>query len=269
MHKPLITVLLLAASFCFGDTIILQDGTQHHGTLQSATAHSVMFKEGTHVRRYPRSNIQAIEFDGASGISESGNAAPALSPSEARRQTGYNRLRNSVELPAGTEINVMTNDTIDSATASAGQTFSADVASNVTDANGSVVIPKGSEAELVLRNVQSQGTVTGNSELVLDLQSVKVNGRRYTVSTRDIEQQNNEGLGKNKRTATMVGGGAVLGTLIGAIAGGGKGAAIGAATGAAAGAGTQVLTRGKSVKVPAETNLRFRLDQPLRLDAAY
>src|SRR5207244_7207406 len=40
-------------------------------------------------------------------------------------------------------------------------------------------------------------------------------------------QKGTEGLGKNKRTAEMVGGGAVLGTLIGAIAGGGKGAAIG------------------------------------------
>ena len=50
-----------------------------------------------------------------------------------------------------------------------------------------------------------------------------------------------------------VGGGAVLGTLIGAIAGGGKGTAIGAVARAGAGAGTQVLTRGKTVKVPAET----------------
>jgi outer membrane lipoprotein SlyB len=67
----------------------------------------------------------------------------------------------------------------------------------------------------------------------------------------------------------MVGGGAVLGTLIGAVAGGGKGAAIGAVTGSAAGAGAQVLTRGKSVKVPAESKLSFKLDQPLSLQAAY
>ena len=63
----------------------------------------------------------------------------------------------------------------------------------------------------------------------------------------------------------MVGGGAVLGTLLGAIAGGGKGAAIGAVAGAATGAGVQVLTRGKEVRVPAETVLNFRLDQPLYL----
>jgi hypothetical protein len=39
--------------------------------------------------------------------------------------------------------------------------------------------------------------------------------------------------------------------------------------GAAAGAGAQILTRGKSVKVPAESTLRFKLDDPLQLSAAY
>jgi len=63
----------------------------------------------------------------------------------------------------------------------------------------------------------------------------------------------------------MVGGGAALGTLLGAIAGGGKGAAIGAVAGAGAGGTAQVLTKGKTVKVPAETILRFQLDRPLHL----
>ena len=63
------------------------------------------------------------------------------------------------------------------------------------------------------------------------------------------------GIGANRRTATMVGGGAALGTLLGAIAGGGKGAAIGAVAGAVAGGAAQVLTRGKEVNVPAETEL--------------
>jgi outer membrane lipoprotein SlyB len=101
------------------------------------------------------------------------------------------------------------------------------------------------------------------------LQSVKVGERRYTVSTQDLGQKGEGSLGANRKTAEMVGGGAALGTLIGAIAGHGKGAAIGAAAGAAAGAGAQVLTRGKTVKVPAESTLRFKLDKPLHLNAAY
>ena len=56
--------------------------------------------------------------------------------------------------------------------------------------------------------------------------------------------------------------------MIGAIAGGGKGAAIGAATGAGAGAVGQTVTKGKSVKVPSESLLTFRLDRSLRLGSA-
>ena len=171
-------------------------------------------------------------------------------------------------IPVGMHIPVLTDQAVNSKDAKMGQTISGSVAKDVI-VGGRVVIPKGSEAELVIRRVASAGAVTGTSELALDLQSIKVGGHRYTVSTEDVAQKGTEGLGKNKRTAEMVGGGAVLGTLIGAIAGGGKGAAIGAATGAAAGAGTEILTRGKAVRVPAESKLRFKLDQPLRLQPAY
>lgn len=57
----------------------------------------------------------------------------------------------------------------------------------------------------------------------------------------------------------------MFGTLLGALAGGGKGAAIGAVAGGAAGAGAQTVTRGQAVRVPAETVLTFRLDEPLRI----
>lgn len=252
--KMLGTVLIVAASFAYGDTITTKDGTTHIGTIVSGTAHSISFREKGVVHHYSKSNIQSIAFDDA--------VAPAVS---ARLGAGT----REASLPAGTEITVMSNQDIDSANANEGQTFPADVAENVTNSAGQVVIPKGSEAELVIRRLKAAGTVTGSSDLALDLQSVKVGGRRYTVSTEDVEQKGREGLGTNKRTAEMVGGGAVLGTLIGAIAGGGKGAAIGAATGGAAGAGAQVLTRGKAVKVPAESKLSFKLDQPLHLSAAY
>lgn len=258
-------LLLLCSSLCLGDTLVMKDGARHDGVLEGATSRYITFKEGARVHRYLRSNIESIDLNGIT-------AAHETSSSPNRNYANSPRYplngRESATLPAGTEISVMTNDNIDSKTANTGQSFSADVAQDVVDSAGRIVIPKGSEAELILRNVNSGG-VTGSSEMALDLQSVKVGGHRYTVSTEDIEQKGNSGIGANKRTGEYVGGGAVLGTLIGAIAGGGKGAAIGAATGAAAGAGTQILTRGKSVRVPAETTLHFRLDQPLRLQPAY
>jgi outer membrane lipoprotein SlyB len=103
--------------------------------------------------------------------------------------------------------------------------------------------------------------------LSLDLKSVAIDGRRYRISTVDIQQRGKEGLGANKRTAQYSGGGAALGAIIGAIAGGGKGAGIGAGAGAGAGAITQVVTKGGSIKVPVETVLTFRLDKPLRIVA--
>jgi hypothetical protein len=81
--------------------------------------------------------------------------------------------------------------------------------------------------------------------------------------TRDGEHK--DGVGVNKRTGTFVGGGALFGTLLGAVAGGGKGAAIGALAGGAAGAAGQLATRGKRVRVPAESVLTFQLQRPLTL----
>jgi hypothetical protein len=180
------------------------------------------------------------------------------------RRTG---AMNSTTIPSGTELSVRTNENIDSKTATVGQTFSAVVAADVIDANGAVRIPKGADAQLVIRNAEGGG-MTSASNLVLDVDSLIVSGTKYMISTGDVERKGGSGVGANQRTAVMVGGGAAVGTLIGAILGGGKGAAIGAAVGGGAGLGAEVLTKGAQVKVPAETILNFRLDQDLLLQAS-
>jgi hypothetical protein len=174
---------------------------------------------------------------------------------------GYDQARmERVVLPPGTEIALRTEQRIDSREVVEGQTFPAEIAEDVRDTDGSIAIPRGSDASLITRRLE------GNGDITLDVQSIMVEGRRYRVSTEDQELQNRrDGVGANRRTGEYVGGGAALGAIIGAIAGGGKGAAIGAVAGAGAGAGTQIMTRGKEVHVPAEAVIRFRLDRPLRL----
>jgi hypothetical protein len=169
------------------------------------------------------------------------------------------------ELPAGTEVPVRVEETIDSGAAAEGQTYAAEIASDVVDESGAVVIPHGANAQLVIRSASKGGRIHGASDLVLDLQSVSVEGQRYELDAVDVQQKGREGVGANKRTAEFTGGGAAIGAIIGAIAGGGKGAAIGAGAGAGAGALTQVLTKGGAIKVPAETVLRFKLNTPLRV----
>ncbi len=171
-------------------------------------------------------------------------------------------------IPAGAELAVRTNEKIDSKSATEGRTYSAEISRDVMDDAGNLFIPKGSEAQLVVKSM-SGGRIAGASDLVLDVQSVMVNGQRYMVSTQDLRQSGGrDGVGRNRRTAEIVGGGTAIGTLLGAIGGGGKGALIGAIAGAAAGAGVQVMTKGREVLVPAETILNFRLDQAMQLAPA-
>ena len=159
-------------------------------------------------------------------------------------------------IPVGTEIHVRTNQGIDMRDRSDGRVFTAEVAENVIGTNGQIVIARGARAELIVQNL-------GNNEMVIDLESVAVDGRRYMVDAAIYNTSRRTGVGANKRTGEYVGGGAVFGALIGAIAGGGKGAAIGALAGGAAGAGAQTLTRGRAIYIPAESILTFRLEQPL------
>ena len=192
--------------------------------------------------------------------------------SEAAHEEHYHPPQSVVstktyQLPAGTEISVRAEETIDSSKGSEGQTYAAEVTKDVLDADGAIVIPEGSNAKIVIKSASQGGRFTNASDLVLDLRAVSVEGQEYLIGTSDVQKRGNEGVGTNKRTAIFTGTGAAIGAIVGAIAGGGKGAAIGAASGAGAGVLTQVLTKGSAIRVPAETILTFKLDRALRVDA--
>jgi hypothetical protein len=164
----------------------------------------------------------------------------------------------AIVVPSNTDILVRSNETIDSRTADEGRIYSGTIDQDILDTAGNVAVRKGAKAELLVREVEPK------KELVLDLQSVIVNGKRHFVNANDYDaMQKRKGIGKNWRTAKMVGGGTAFGSIIGALAGGGNGAAIGALSGAVGGGALQLLTRGKAVKVPAETVLTFQLKKPL------
>ncbi len=241
--------VVFLAAIASADTLIMRDGTRIQGTVVSFAARTITFRHADGVsRRYPTSQVEAVEFFSADRVNpHAGNG--------------------SLEAPAGTELVVRTVETIDSQNVGADQAFSAIVEHDVTNASGGMIVPHGSSAQLMIRQVSSGGA-TGSPEMALDVQSITVAGRRYLVSTTDLTLASDTGIGRNKRTAEMVGTGAALGTVIGAITGGGKGAAIGVLVGAAGGGGAQVLTRGREVRVPAETILTFRLDRPVTLRPA-
>ena len=265
--------------------VTLTDGSKYKGVLVSKTGSQLTFRgDNGATRAFDSLDIKSIRFgddsqtsarkpmaaaapppsaptQSAAATAPADATAPAAAPAQAPAPPPPPR---EIVIPSGTQVSVRTNEGIDSKTASTGQTFSAVISQSVVDDSGAVAIPRGSPATLVIKQA-SAGRIKSN-ELVLDMQSVSVQGRAYQVETSDLLQKGKSGVGANKRTAIFAGGGTALGAVIGAIAGGGKGAAIGAASGAAAGTGGQVLTRG-SVKVPAETILTFRLQAPLQLEA--
>lgn len=166
-------------------------------------------------------------------------------------------------IPQDTQVVIRTDENITAQNADENSSYSATVASDIIGSDGQVLVPKGSPARLAV--FKSEGGTLGTNQLVLGLRSVTVNGHEYTVSTGTVTREGNEGIGANRRTATHVGGGALLGTVLGAVVGGAKGAVTGAVIGAAGGAAAQVLTKGDKINVPAETVLTFRLDSPITL----
>lgn len=163
-------------------------------------------------------------------------------------------------IQSGTEIKVRTDEAINATTANVGKRYTATVSDDVVNADGEVVIPRGSRAQLLL--VRSANGKSAD----IDLQSVTVNNTRYSLYV-DPNATGSEGVGKNRRTAKWVGGGAVAGAVLGALAGGAKGATIGALAGAAAGAGAQTMTK-KKTNFPAESELSFKLASDLQMRAA-
>jgi hypothetical protein len=125
-----------------------------------------------------------------------------------------------------------------------------------------VVVPSGADVYMKLVESRSAGRISGRSELALELERLVFQGKSYNLISGEYHQS---GASRGKRSAETIGGGAALGAIIGAIAGGGKGAAIGATVGAAGGTGVQVATKGQQIKIPSETRLDFRLEQPVSL----
>ncbi|MBC7926408.1 MAG: hypothetical protein H7039_12190 [Bryobacteraceae bacterium] len=197
-----------------------------------------------------------------SGCGQSGRPPVVSTPSAPSGRPNTIRVNGAPnEIPANTRLEVRTNEAISSKSPD-GRTYSAQIATDVVGSDGGMLLPKGSPVELVLMETR-QGKGIRGSSVQLGMRSVTVQGSTYLVLSEEVSRTS--GIGANRRTAQMVGGGAALGTLIGAAAGGGKGAVLGGLAGAAAGALAQILTQSKELRIPAETVLTFQLDEPVRL----
>lgn len=249
--------------------VTLRDGSTVSGTVVSSSASQIQIRgDNAVMQTIPMSQVRSVDYLDAATAAAPAPPAPAPpAPAPPATPEPAAITTKTFAVPAGTEISVRTDETIDSGRAVEGQVYAAQVTRDVRDSAGDIVIPRGANGQLVIRSVSRGGHFRGSSDLVLDLGSVSIGGQRYELQTTSVAERGRQGVGANKRTAEFAGGGAAIGSIIGAIAGHGKGAAIGAGAGAGGGALTEILTKGR-IKVPAESVLTFRLEQPLSVVAS-
>ena len=130
-------------------------------------------------------------------------------------------------LSRGTVIPVRTREAIDVERRD-NRVFSGVVDQDVRGNDGRLAIPRGSNVELIVR-------IQADNDLIIDLESVMVNGQRYAIRTDANRVQ-------SQRDNSLVGG------IVGAITGG--------------------EARGRAVRVPRDTVVTFRLDRPLDMGVA-
>jgi hypothetical protein len=242
------------------DTLELKDGRVLQGRYLGGTQAVLRFEVNGEVQTFNTNDIVALTFTGSSGSSAPA-PAPVVAPSALA--TPVNTMGSSVPggditIPAGQSLLVRMIDGVDSSKNHVGDVFHASLETDLNVGN-SIVARKGTDVYGRLAEAKEAGHVSGSAELQLELTRIVIDGKDYPLVSSDYSLK---GKGRGSDTAKKVGGGAIAGAIIGAIAGGGKGAAIGAGVGSAAGGGVQVFTRGQQVKVPSETLLEFRLQQP-------
>lgn len=130
-------------------------------------------------------------------------------------------------LEPGTLVAVRTNEGID-ADKGDNRVYTGIVDQDVRGDNGRLAIPRGSRVELIVR-------VEPDNDLIIDLDSVNVNGNRYAVRTTANRAE-------SKRDDSLVG------AIVGAIQGG--------------------QARGRSVHIPRDSVMTFRLQRPLEMGVA-
>ena len=141
-------------------------------------------------------------------------------------------------VPAGSSLVVQTDDAITAVRAMRATIYTANVAEDIVDQDGTVLIPKDSPVELGVRSLPYLGPGgVGMTELILELRGVAVNRVHYPVASAS-EKPGAGGLGLGRNGPKRVGGRAAQG---------------------------EVLTSGHRINVPAKTLLAFQIVEPIRL----
>jgi hypothetical protein len=169
---------------------------------------------------------------------------------------------HSVVLAAGTRLTVRIGETISAGRNQIGDTFVATLEQPLV-IDGFIICERGSRVIGKVTQATPAGRAGGQSHLSIELTRLNTSDRqRVDIRTETYSKDGSGGTGSD---LAKIGAGTAIGAAIGAIAGGGKGAAIGAGAGAAAGTGVVLVSNGRSVEVPVEARVTFRVKEPVTI----
>jgi hypothetical protein len=191
-------------------------------------------------------------------------AAPATPPAgstAARSSAPAAAPGATVEIPAGTEMDVRLTGRLNSGIAKVEDRFEA---TTLVDFNvgGRTVVPAGSVMRGVVTDVEPATRTNRTARMTLSFDQLTVNGRSYPIRGTVTQAIEGEGL---KGETGRIGTGAGVGAIIGGILGGFRGALAGILIGAG---GTIAATEGKEVELPQGSVLRVRIDSPVPVNTA-
>jgi hypothetical protein len=169
-------------------------------------------------------------------------------------------------IPAGTVVLVRINEPLSSDHNQIGDQFTG-VLDQPIVVNGWVVARRGQTVIGQVKSAQKAGRVKGVSQLGVELTDLTlVDGQQAPILT---ELWKASGGTSHGADAATIAGGSALGAIIGSAADWGRGAAIGAGAGAVAGIGAVLLTRGRPTVLEPESQLTFRMVDPVKVDTTH
>ncbi|HMO21811.1 MAG TPA: hypothetical protein PKC98_12690 [Candidatus Melainabacteria bacterium] len=187
-------------------------------------------------------------------------------------------------VPTGTIVDATLTSPIDSAVAKPGDIFNAKLYAPMY-LGSDLVLPANTDLQGQVISADKSGLAGKSGAMSLRLTAaVTPDGVRYPLSAiitadqADKKVIEDEGQLKGRttkktvtsgvaRTAAWTAGGTLLGVIFAPIVAGsvGAGAIAGVATGGAVGLGSNLWRKGKDVKIPSGTRVKFALDQPMAL----
>ncbi len=163
--------------------------------------------------------------------------------------------RDRIEIPAGTELQLVLENGLSSATSHEGDPVTARV-SRATGPDGRVLLPGATVLKGHVYRADSAGRVKGRSRLAVDFDRIVIRGEEHRLDTTAIDV---EGPESHERDAAIIGGSTVGGAIVGGILGGGKGARKGAIVGAVGGTGAVLATKGREIEIPSGSRWTVRV----------